>query len=233
MIRKLKVLMLAAMALAAIGVVNVAGAQAAVEFHCSVEPCTATLKSDGTGKTAHHVIVIKNSIGESNAITCESLSGEATSSTKTTGTLAFKNLKNTGCKDSLGSGVTIHWNGCEWHLVSAGAGGVHIWHWTNCTKVNGVPDPVEITISTGCIFKISEQSLTGPIYHNIGEEAKTTTELTVEIKAPNIAVTAVGTKAQCGLDPAKTPITGEYTTGNSLITAETDPGGVMANAWWI
>ena len=39
MIRNLKVLVAAAMALAAFGVFSASGAQAA-EFHCSAEPCT-------------------------------------------------------------------------------------------------------------------------------------------------------------------------------------------------
>jgi hypothetical protein len=28
------------------------------------------------------------------------------------------------------------------------------------------------------------------------------------------------------------PTMGEFTTGNLLLTSETDPGGVMANIWW-
>src|ERR1044071_4586469 len=82
MIRNLKVLIAAALALAAFGALGAAGAQAA-EFHCSVEPCRYTLKPDGTGKTAHHVFRIVK--GEtSGAVICTTLSGEATSAKKTT-----------------------------------------------------------------------------------------------------------------------------------------------------
>ncbi len=52
MIRNLKIPMLAAIAVAALSAVGASGAQA-VEFHCSVKPCTVTVKQDGTGKTAH------------------------------------------------------------------------------------------------------------------------------------------------------------------------------------
>jgi hypothetical protein len=228
MIRNLKVLMLAAMALAAIGVVNAAGAQAAVEFHCSVSPCTATLKTDGTGKTAHHVYVLKNNTGESNAITCEDLSGHATSATTTAATLNFTNLIYSGCKDSFGNAVTVDMNGCEFEVFAASG----ILSIVNCTEKAGVADPIEVTIITGCVAKISEQALGGLSFHSIGEEAKNTTEVTVEAKVPNIVVKVTGTKAQCGIDPTKTPITSEYTTGNTLATAETDPGSAMANSWW-
>ena len=62
MIRNLKVLVAAAMALAAFGVFSASGAQAA-EFHCSTEPCTGTLKPDETAgtKTSHHVFIVHNS----------------------------------------------------------------------------------------------------------------------------------------------------------------------------
>jgi hypothetical protein len=68
MIRNLKILLAAAMALAALEAISASGAQAA-EFHCTVEPCRVTLKPDGTGKTAHHVLVVRK--GEaSGSFTC-------------------------------------------------------------------------------------------------------------------------------------------------------------------
>ncbi len=84
-----------------------------------------------------------------------------------------------------------------------------------------------MTITT----QVAKDFLPGLKFHNIGEAAKTTTEVTVEANVEGIEVTAHGTKAQCGVDPAKT-LTGHYTTGNTLVTGETDPGGVMANAWY-
>ena len=61
MIRNLKILIAAAMALAAFGATSATSAHAADEFHCAISPCTLTLQPDGAAgsTTAHHVLVFK------------------------------------------------------------------------------------------------------------------------------------------------------------------------------
>ena len=77
MIRNLRVLFAAALALTALGAIT-ASAHAADEFHCSVSICgiRGKLSTDGTGAEAHHVFIVENAAKtESVSFTCESLRG--------------------------------------------------------------------------------------------------------------------------------------------------------------
>lgn len=220
MIRNLKVLVLAGMAMAAFGAFAASGAQAA-EFHCSVEPCRYTLQPDGTGKTAHQVFQAKNSAGEFIRVTCPQLAGEATTTGKAESELTVTRVGLGLPCSFLGSAIGYNVNGCN--LVFGAAGTFAI---KGC---KGIVFPAP----TGCSLELPEQEpVSGVAFHNVGEEAKGTTEITGEINALPIAGSLTGTTGQCGIDMTKTPITVEYLTGNFLITGETDPGGVMANAWW-
>ena len=238
MIRNLKVLLGAAMVLAAFGAFSASGAQAhtPAEFHCHVEPCAATLEADGTEATAHHVFVVKNSIGETVSFTCTKLEGFATSTTKTATSLEFTNLQYTVCK-AAGQAVTVRMNGCKYNFTATGTVTI-----TGCEA--GKKIEVEI-VPTGCIATVKEQGpLTGISFHNIGTTATppaaSNTHETAEAKVPNIAVELDGTTAKCLIDVTKTPITSEYTTGNTTITGFNDPagtpadkhGGVRADIWW-
>jgi hypothetical protein len=222
MVRNKRALLLAGMALVVLGAVGAANAQAA-EFHCSVEPCRYTVKPDGTGKTAHQVFLVKNSIGESFNFTCTEISGEATSAGKAAAELTVTNVgfgAGLTCQ-ALGLAVGHRVNNCDLAFGAAGTFSIKL-----CKGLE-----FEI-LETGCLLKLPEQGpISGVSLHNVGEEGKTTTELTGEINSMSIAGSLTGTTAQCGIDTTKTPITVEYKTGNFLITGETDPGGVMANAW--
>jgi hypothetical protein len=225
MIRNLKVLMLAAMALAAFGVLGASGAQAK-EFHCSVEPCTATLKPDGAvgSKTAHHVFIVENKVGESVSFTCEQITGEGTSSKKTAKELLIKNISYDGCSVVGGSAVTVKMNGCK-YLFKAEPGTVTI---QECETGKHI----EINLETGCQFTIGAQGpLTGIAYHTSGVAPNR--EMTVETNVKGIVTTISegGTKAKCGITPEAT-LEGTYTTGNTIVTGETDPGGGMAETWF-
>ena len=80
MIRNLKVLLLAAMALTAFGALSAAGAQAAEEkFHCSVVECRVRVGPDGTGATTHQVFIFSDTSSpvRSFSTTCASITGEA------------------------------------------------------------------------------------------------------------------------------------------------------------
>jgi hypothetical protein len=229
MIRNLKVLVAAAMALAAFGAVSASGAQAA-EFHCSVEPCTGVIKPDGTGKTSHHVFIIENATTtESLSFTCNELSGRTTISTKKTsrevefgGAVGATNaLVYSQCTSPS---FIIDLNGCKYNYTVAGA--ISITGCTNAAK------QIEITIPNAagiCTIDIPEQgSLTGITYHTVGSTP--IREVTVSSNVHNISVTVTGTKAACQIDPTQT-LTGTYTTGNVLITGQTS-AGAMADAWY-
>ena len=192
-------------------------------FNCSTEPCRYTLKADGTGKTAHHVIVVSNSAAESASITCNQLTGEATAGAKVVTELTFTSLAYDVCTVN-GLEAKAKANGCDYLLGGDGS----------LTIQGCAGGKIEFEIAaTGCVFSIGAQGpLFGVNYHNIGEKEKTTAEVTIETKVAGLAAGVSGSKEKCGIDPSKTPITAEYTTGNSIATAETDPGGVMANAWW-
>jgi hypothetical protein len=225
MIRNLKVLIAAAMALMAIGAVSASGAQAA-EFHCSVQPCQLKLKPDGAvpSKTAHHVFIVKNSLGQTISFTCNELAGTATSATKTFTTATVTGLAYNGCVLQVDlSVVKVRPNECTYTLTSHGKVGA------TCPagKV------IEVETSLKCVMKIGTFAhLSGITYHNIGTTPNR--EVTVETLVKGIPVSSSSTKAECGeFDPSKTPLTGEYTTGNTIATAESDDGkGTMLDGWW-
>ncbi|MET0558845.1 MAG: hypothetical protein ABW065_09280 [Solirubrobacterales bacterium] len=207
------------MALTAMSVAFASSAQAA-EFHCSVEPCGYTLKPDGTGKTSHQVFAATNSAGESLSFTCPEISGEATTAGKTNSILSVSSLgMGVGCT-GFGAAASYRLNGCRFAFGAAGTLAV-----TNC------PKGIEFEVgATGCILRISEQGpVNGVVFHNIGQEASNTTEITGEISKLPLAGALIGTTAQCLINVTKTPITFEYRTGNFLLTGES---GSMANVWW-
>jgi hypothetical protein len=244
MIRNLKVLLGGAvLALVAFGVLGASAAQAVGEkFHCSVEPCTVTLSTDGTGTTAHHVLIVENAAKETGSFTCESLNGEATSPTKTAEDLTFKNLVYSNCKINGVTKVNVRMNECDYTVTSVtepaggsngtnGGATLHI----ICTGVKHIE--IENT-GTGCIFEVTPQTLRGLHYHNIG--SGTTTEVTIEAligAGPSgiVDVVEVGALGTGCVPKAKVgdTLTGSYTTGNTLATAEKDNGNKeMIEGWW-
>jgi len=240
MIRNLKVLLLAAMALTAFGALNAAGAHAAEEkFHCSVEPCRLTARSDGTTNTAtaHQVFVVSDTSSpvRSDSFTCASVTGEANSATKTNTELKLENIVYARPCTVNGSGsVDVRMNSCTYLFRSTGGGTVagaevHI----ECPGAKHIE--IELTNASGvtlCTLEVTPQTVTSGIkYHTIGTAPNR--EATVEAAATGINVepTVGDTAAGCGIDPAKLPWTGKYSTGNAIVTGETN-AGVMAEAWF-
>jgi hypothetical protein len=235
MIRNLKVLVAAAMALAAFGVFSASGAQAA-EFHCSAEPCTGTLKPDEVKntKTSHHVFIVENAAKtESASFTCGQLDGATTTGfAKTTSSIevggavgAANALVYTECTVNGSIPVTVDMNGCKYNFTASGTVTI-----TGCTNV---AKRIEITYSTAsgsCVMSIGEQGPLSTIkYHNIGTTPKR--EVTVETNVTPIAVSVTtGTTATCLINPAQT-LTGTYTTGNTIVTGET-AAGAQLDTWW-
>jgi hypothetical protein len=223
MIRNLKVLIAAAMALAAFGAVSASGAQAAAHFHCSTKPCTATLKPDGEAgtKTAHHVFIVKKGTA-SGSFTCNSLSGTATLAAEEVTEATFSSLAYSTC-NIAGTAVTVNMNGCTYTFTAAG--GVTV---GGCTS--GKEIELVVGGASGCIITIGAQTLSGVSYHNIGVEASNTTEITAEVLVKSIKGKTNGKcTSVTGFDGEFTEA--EYTTGNTLVTGETS-AGVMKNAWW-
>jgi hypothetical protein len=225
MIRNLKVLLAAAMALGALASVGAPGAQAEPLFHCSAAPCKLNLKPDETAgtKTAHHLFIVKNAIGNSVSFTCNQLDGTATSSTTTFTTATVTGLEYAGCTlQSDGSEVKVRTNGCDYTLTSHGKAGV------TCPESKKIE--VEIA-KTGCVMTIGTFSdLEGVTYHNLGSSP--TRQVTVSTLVKGIPTTSDGTTAQCLIDVTKTPLVGEYTTGNTIAEAQIDAVGNQTDGWW-
>lgn len=221
MTRTLKAFVLAGMAMVALSALGASGAQAA-EFHCSVEPCVFTAGPDETAgtKTAHHVLVFTNTVGHSLSITCNRITSHGTSSTKTATTVTLTGIAYDACIFA-GQVTTLKMNGCNYAFTSHGAMSIQ------CPEGK----KIEFEIP-GCKIEIGSQALTGVTFHNIGTPGTTTTRVTVSTHVTNIAMTMSGSTAGCGgVDPTKTPVTGAYTTGNSILSAETE-GAVPAEGWW-
>jgi hypothetical protein len=216
MIRNLKILVAAAMALVAFGAVGASGAQAA-EFHCSVAPCVLTPGLDGTAKNSHHVFIVENEAKtESVSFTCNQITGSAQSSTKTATTVTLKGISYDTCTVNGSPPVTVDMNGCEYEFTNAN--GVNIL----CPEGK----EIEVTV-TNCTFKIAGgQKLGGIGYTTIGTEPNR--EVTISTNVTGIAVTASN---PCAFINPSQKLIGRYTTGNTIVTGETT-GGVMADAWY-
>jgi len=228
MIRNLKVLFAAALALAAIGAVSASGAQAA-NFHCNTTNCRYTLRADGTGTTAHHVFIVETSnTSNSVSFTCAELKGEGTTAAETVSEVTVEKLEypEAGCKVNGSPGVKVDMNGCKYVFKSVGTVSV-----TGCTNA---AKAIEVTITGGCVFSIPEASvsnLTGIVYHTIGTTPNR--EVTVETNHVTInGITNNGAPCDALIGAGHSSgLVGTYTTGNTIVTGETS-AGVMKDAWF-
>jgi hypothetical protein len=238
MIRNLKVLLAAAMALAAFGAFS-STAHAAEEFHCSVAPCTATLLPDETAPTttAHHVFVVTGASG-SVSFTCDQLAGTATSSTATATELTFTNLtyenaaKEHKCKIGASETVKVDFTSCDYNFKAlngvTSTAQVHVL----CSTPG---DGIDIFIKGTLCLQITPFTSTGLGYHDANTAApkKEIVTATANVTVPATALDLKNTTdANCSaLNTIGALGVAHYTTGNTLVTAETH-AGVMANAWF-
>jgi hypothetical protein len=226
MIRNLKIFAAAAFALATFGAIGAPGVQAAHEFHCSANPCRFRVNPDGTGTTAHQVLIIENAATtESVPVTCERFTGDATVNGNTATAITLTGIAYDNCK-AFGS-IPAFWdlNGCEYTYTTPGGttdqAELHVF----------CPTGKEIEVTSpevACTFKIPPQTLIGVGYHILGPGG--TREITVTKKIHGIAVTATAGCAPL-INPNQT-LAGTYTTGNFLLTGETT-GEVRADAWFL
>jgi len=225
MIFKLKAPILVVLVSALVGL-GAAGVQAS-EFHCSVEPCKYVLNVDeaaGT-KTAHHVIIIENPAGESIAFTCNQLTGSSVFlEAKTTSSIFFGNLAYDQCFANGSAKAEVRMNECDYGITSLGT--IALWA-CNSKKEMEIEIP-----ETKCLFKIPEQDFAAGSFsfHNTGSKSLITMEAFLG-GIRNMVVTSTSTKAQCGINISLGPLTGTYTTGNTIFTGQT-AAGVMASVWW-
>jgi hypothetical protein len=241
MIRNLKVLIAAAMALMAFGALSATAHAAEEKFHCEeAEPCRATLGPDETAGTitAHHVFVIKGKTSggaeASASFTCDQLSGEAESATKTATELTFTNLayKNAAgegkCKVGASESVTVNFTSCDYKFTSTGGGTVagsqvHLL----CSTAG---DGIDILIGGTLCFKITPFTALGIKYHDSEIELKKqTVTATANVVVPLSSVDLINKTCPGAVMNEVTGAT--YTTGNTLVRAETK-GGVADNAWF-
>jgi len=243
MIRNLKALIGAAIALTIFG--NLSGnAQAAEEkFHCSVEPCRATLAPDETAgtATAHHVLVVKGKTTLGGAegsfsITCPQLMGEAKSTTKTAIEVTLTNLKYVTasgfrCQFAGSESFEINFTSCDYGFKSTGGStstaGIHVL----CTTAG---DGIDLRLGGVLCVQITPFTSTGIGYHDAGVGgAKKVVTATANVAIPPAAVDLknVG-DSHCSSFGLSTVTSASYTTGNTLVKAETDSGGVTAEAWF-
>lgn len=223
MIRNLKPLLAAALALAAIGAVGGASAAQAAEFHCSVSPCRYRVKQDGSGKTAHQVFIVENlTFTESVSFTCSEFKAEGSSATKTATEVVLENISypSFGCTVNGSPGVEVAMNGCRYVLTSTGTITI-----AGCAAGKSI----EVRIpAIGCTFFVPEQGpKEGISYHNIGTTP--TREVTASADVTTLIVTK--TEACAPLIGGGNLLLGTYTTGNTIATGETS-AGVMADAWF-
>jgi hypothetical protein len=227
MIRNLKVLIAAALALSAFGAFTAAGAQAAHEFHCSVSPCTLTAKQDGTSTTAHQVFIVENAAKtEQVSFTCHEISGHGELVGNTKNEITATNIQHKICTVNGSPGVLVDMNECDYKFTGGIAGTtdgaeVHV----ECP----VGKKIQVTIpEIGCTFEIGPQTLSGIGYHNLGSPGSREVTLTAKTTT-NIAVTR---NANCAALIKSEALIGTYTTGNVIVTGETTVGGVMADTWF-
>jgi hypothetical protein len=244
MIRNLKVLLAAAMALAAFGALSATAHAAEEVFHCSVEKnCTATLSPDEAAGTvtAHHVFVLKgkNALGEPTSVsfTCNQLSGEASSEAKTTSELTFTNLKYLNsagekkCKVGASETVEVNFTSCDYKFTSTNGSKstaeVHVL----CPTAG---DGIDILVSGELCVKITPLTGTGLGYTTRGAAPSRFVTATANVSLPISAVMLENkTGAKCagaGIGGIATLESATYTTGNTLVKGE--KGGVAAEAWF-
>ena len=230
MIRNLKVLLLAALAVTAFGAL--ASAAQAAQFTAPGAAAGATTNGDpvkdGTGKTSHHVFIVGNTAGSSTvSFTCEEILGAGHIIGPANAIVTLK-PEYKGCTTS-GQAVTVTNTGCIFEFNAGGA--VTVANDTGKVCKHGAGNaPIDVEF-TGCKVEVGAQALTGVKYHNLDAAGTTVgsglgTKVTVEPVVSGITYNAAG--ANC---PYGTTSNGSYTTGNTIVTG-TRPAGTVVEVRW-
>jgi hypothetical protein len=213
MVRNHKPLIVAAIAVAALGVLQTPDARAAA-FHCSVEPCRYTVQPTGSvPSTEAHQNFMLYSPGASLSFTCNQLTGEATSATGNSSELTLSNLAYDGC-----SGSVVRTNSCDYKLAAVGTLSVA------CPPEKRIELEFTSGILSGCIYSFGSQ---GPQSGLTFTSLKPSGRIRVDNVVENLSMGS--NKPGCEFYPTATI---KFWTANFILTGETDPGGVTAKAWF-
>jgi hypothetical protein len=229
MIRNLKALLLAALAVAALGALAASASAAEFTAEGSGET-TLTVLPDGTGKTAHHVFDIRKGPNEGVlSITCNESTGDATvfGSSFTQATITphwgktVAGVFKTEC-NFAGQEVEINTGACEFLYTADGT--IHIQTDTNLVgECKHGKQPITFNNTTlNCHVEWAEQTITGVKYHNIGGGL-------ITVEANELAVQYNATGVGC---PYGTLNNGLFTTGNTILTGEKKGTNEMVNLAW-
>jgi hypothetical protein len=201
--RKLKVLLLAAMAVTAVSAFSVASAQAFTKFKNPEGGNTVIVSTpDGTVSKEHHHVFVT----EAGTLTCSTAEFKGTISVATTASQELSIVSYKNC-DFQGVGATVTPNGCTYVLNAGGSFQIKC----PTSKV------IEVTAGS-CVIKVGEQSsLSGLGYASIN----TSKEITFTMSVKAITYSAAG----CASGNGNSKNNGEYTTGNTILTGEEDVGG--------
>ena len=227
MIRNLKALILAALAVAALGAVMASAAQAAPKFTVAgateASETTLTILKDGTGKTAHQVFDFFNALGaEEKTITCNEITGDATVKGASQTATLFITPGFSGCQ-FLGTEVTFPNNGCNFEYTAVGLLHIRSEAGKEC-KHGKQPFVFQTKAPLECKIEIGEQTLEGIIYHNLADGT-----ITVNLPEAGVPITFNATGKDC---PYGTLNNGNFTTGNFIITGEKKGTTEMVNISW-
>jgi len=219
MTRNLRALMVSALAVLAMGAVGVQGAQGAL-FHSEITNTTLTVRSDGTGKTAHQVFDVANG-----SVTCAGITGHGSMAAETETSVTVEVTYVEPCT-YVGQLMSINMGQCDYTFTSHGKVSI-----TNSTGGNCAAVPITITApSPPCTLTISNaggknQNLGTVTYKTVG--AGVNREITIAPNVPGVHYTAHGS----GCPKVGTFEDGAITTGNAFVTGETI-GGAMVGIWW-
>jgi len=220
MTRNLKALMVSALAVLAMGAVGAQGAQGA-EFHSETAITTLTVKTDGTGKTAHHVLDYVAA-----TVTCSGITGHGLINGTTTATTVTVEMQYEGPCTFVGQEAVISMGSCDFTYTSHGT-----LSFTDSTGGSCAANPATFTVpSPPCTVTVSNaggrnQNLEGANYHNLGSGSNR--EITVESTVTGIHYTAHG----AGCPKTGTFEDGTRTTANFIIKGET-ASGATTGVWW-
>ena len=216
MIRNLKALMLAGMALAAFGALAVSSAQAA-EFHSDLAATTLTVKTDGASKTAHQVFDAPGG----GSVTCAGVSGEGLVKTKTAASIEVT-LTFEGACTAFGQTAEVDTTNCVFGFTASGE-----------VELKGAGCKLAVT-SLGCeVSFTTPKTYKGITYHNINTESGSTVEGSATYTTVSAVINGIaGEEVGAACPKAGSFTTGEFTTGNVIVEGEEAPIPPMANVWW-
>jgi hypothetical protein len=210
MIRNLKALVLAAMAITAVSAVTASTAFAVPAFNSESTSTLIKASADGIGKTGHQVLDVAGGTVTCNVV---NLNGFQTEKTMSSITLTAEFINCT----FLGQAASVKMGGCDFVFKANGTAVVHrdtgIVGGGACIHHSG---GITITIA-GCTVIVPEQTgLEWIQYHNTTDSFTGKKAITAEPSVTDITYDSTG--AACPQQPAGTYNDGTLTTGNVIIT---------------